>query len=131
MERVTWEGARATVVRSPRSTSEAPVDVDGTGFGPLSPYVLGQNRALGAEVVELRPELAEYFDVDGGVLVVDVPAGTPAASAGIQPGDVLIRVGSNTVRSIQQMRIALGRGGDELPLTLIRKGAQIQVLLRR
>lgn len=98
---------------------------------PLAPYVLGQNRAAGAEVVDLRPELAAYFQVNGGVLVVDVPEGTPAAMAGLQPGDVVIRIDGREVRSIMDLREGIAGAAPQLPLTLVRKGKQVQVLLRR
>ncbi|MGD8321093.1 MAG: PDZ domain-containing protein [Gemmatimonadota bacterium] len=100
-------------------------------FRPLAPYVLGQNRAAGAEVVDLKPELAEYFDVDGGVLVVDVPDGTPAALAGIQPGDVITHVGSRAVSSIPELRAGLATSAAETGVTVVRKGKTLQVLLRR
>jgi membrane-associated protease RseP (regulator of RpoE activity) len=98
---------------------------------PLAPYVLGANRAAGAEIVNLRPELAEYFQVDGGVLVVDVPRGTPAEMAGIRPGDVITHVGNAVVLSIQDLRLGLGRAAPELSVTLVRKGTHLQVLLVR
>ncbi|HSG06852.1 MAG TPA: PDZ domain-containing protein [Longimicrobiales bacterium] len=98
---------------------------------PLAPYVLGQSRAAGAEVVDLKPELAAYFQVSAGVLVVDVPEGTPAAEAGLQPGDVVIRVGGREVHSILDLREGLARAASDLPITLVRKGKQVQVLLRR
>ncbi len=100
-------------------------------FRPLDPYLLGQNRAAGAEVVDLRPELAEYFGVEGGVLVVDVPEGTPAALAGIQPGDVVTRVGPTAVLSIQELRRGLSASSSQIPVTVVRKGRVIQLLLPR
>jgi S1-C subfamily serine protease len=93
--------------------------------------LLGQNRAAGAEVVELGPELAEYFRVEGGVLVVDVPPGTPAAQAGMQPGDVVTHVDGTAVRSIDGLRAGIARGSSDPTLTLVRKGRRIQVLLMR
>jgi membrane-associated protease RseP (regulator of RpoE activity) len=98
---------------------------------PLAPYLLGETRAAGAEVVDLRPELAEYFQVDGGVLVLDVPQGTPAERAGIHPGDVITHVGNAAVLSIQDLRVGLGRANPELSVTLVRKGTHLQVLLVR
>ncbi|MCG6987262.1 MAG: PDZ domain-containing protein [Gemmatimonadetes bacterium] len=99
-------------------------------FRPLAPYLLGQDRAAGAEVVSLRPELAAYFQVDGGVLVVDVPAGTPAALAGVQPGDVVTEVNGAPIHSIEQLRLGLSRQGSEpLTLTLVRRGRTLKVHL--
>ena len=106
-------------------------DEELTRARPLAPYVLGQNRAAGAEVVDLRPELAAYFQVSGGVLIVDVPEGTPAAMAGLQPGDVVIRVDGRDVRSIPDLREGLSRAAPQIPLTVVRKGREVQVLLRR
>jgi membrane-associated protease RseP (regulator of RpoE activity) len=111
------------------STGEGPAPV--IEFRPTVPYVLGENRAAGAEVVELRPELAAYFHVDRGVLVVDVAAGTPAARAGVQPGDVLTHLGGEPLVSIAALRRALTRAAGEVPLTLVRKGRTLQVQLGR
>ena len=111
------------------SAGEQPAQV--FEFRPTVPYVLGENRAAGAEVVDLRPELAEYFGVDGGVLVVDVAEGTPAARAGIQPGDVLTHVDGAPLVSIADLRRGLTRTAGDLPLTLIRKGRTLQVHLGR
>lgn len=102
-----------------------------TVYRPLAPYLLGQNRVAGAEVVDLRPELAEYFQVEGGILVVNVPDRTPASEAGIQPGDVLTHMDGSPLRSIEDLRRGLVRAADELPVTLVRKGRAIQVLLKR
>jgi membrane-associated protease RseP (regulator of RpoE activity) len=100
-------------------------------FRPLTPYLLGRNRVAGAEVVDLRPELAQYFGVEGGILVVDVPDLTPAGMAGLRPGDVVTRLGREPVRSVEELRLAVSSAGRTVPLTLIRQGASIEVLLRR
>ena len=100
-------------------------------FRPLAPYLLGQNRAVGAEMIDLRSELAAYFQVDGGVLVTDVPNKTPAAAAGIKPGDVITRIDDVAVRSVQGLRLALSRAEATIPLTLVRQGTTMTVLLRR
>lgn len=115
-----------------RWTVEPDSALERTGtWRPLAPYVLGQNRAAGAEVVDLRPELAEYFGVAGGVLVVDVPAGTPAAEAGLQPGDVLTHVNGRTIQDIRGLRAGLAGGDVDLTVGLVRKGRLLEVLLHR
>jgi membrane-associated protease RseP (regulator of RpoE activity) len=116
---------------NPGASGAKPVTATVDEFRPLAPYILGQNRVAGAHIVDLEPELAAYFEVDGGVLVVDVPAGTPAATAGIKPGDVIIRVDSDPVRSVQELRVGLGRAERSTPITLIRQGTSLQLLLRR
>jgi membrane-associated protease RseP (regulator of RpoE activity) len=130
------ERAAAETTRDPgvyaALVGSAGAAVTQTSLRPLAPYLLGQNRAAGAEVVNLRPELAAYFQVEGGVLVVDVPDGTPAAMAGVQPGDVVTQVDGRAVRSIQEMRVGLSReGGGPVTLTLVRKGRRLEVLLPR
>ena len=101
-------------------------------FRPLTPYLIGQNRAIGAELIDLRAELATYFaGVEGGVLVVDVPDKTPAAAAGIEPGDVITQIDGVAVRSVQGLRLALARADATISLALVRKGMTSTVLLRR
>jgi membrane-associated protease RseP (regulator of RpoE activity) len=100
-------------------------------FRPLTPYLLGSNRVAGAQVIDLRPELAQYFAVEGGVLVVDVSPGTPAAIAGLVPGDVIVRMDQVGIRSVEDLRLGVSRAGDTLPLSLVRRGSTVQVLLRR
>jgi membrane-associated protease RseP (regulator of RpoE activity) len=136
MDRATQRrpGAEYVGPFSPWMTDESADDPQERGerlFRPLDPYLLGQNRAAGAEVVDLRPELAEYFEVEGGVLVVDVPEGTPAALAGIQPGDVLTHIGRAPVLSIQELRQGLAVTSSQIPVTVVRKGRTLQLLLLR
>lgn len=53
-------------------------------------------------------------------------AGSPAAEAGIQRGDVLVRLGDETIRSPLDLTLALiqKRAGQELPVTIERKDEQ-------
>ena len=57
-----------------------------------------------------------------------------AAEAGIQPGDVVVRVESKTVSSVEEIRKALedNRAGDKVTVTVIRDGEEIkkEVILR-
>ncbi|HET9950042.1 MAG TPA: PDZ domain-containing protein [Longimicrobiales bacterium] len=100
-------------------------------FRPLTPYLVGSNRVAGAQVVELRPELAGYFAVERGVLVVDVAPGTPAAIAGLRPGDVVTRLDQVAVQTVEDLRFGVAQAPDTLPVTLVRHGATVEVLLRR
>ena len=111
-----------------------PLARDGRGgseFRPLTPYLLGRNLVAGAEIIDLEPELARYFEVSSGVLVTRVTPGTPAAVAGLVPGDVITRMDQVGVRSVEDLRYGVSVAGDTLPLTLIREGESRQVLLRK
>ena len=115
---------------TPRPPGPAVWRLDASGsFSPLAPYVLGRNRVAGAEVIDVRPELASYFGVDGGVLVVDVPSGTPAAAAGLRPGDVIVALGGKPVGSVSDLRVGVARPGDALPVQVVRHGERIRLLL--
>ncbi|PKO86111.1 MAG: 2-alkenal reductase [Betaproteobacteria bacterium HGW-Betaproteobacteria-12] len=60
---------------------------------------------IGVEAQEISPELAESFglpDTDGA-LIAGVMRGSPADSAGIRPGDVLLAVDGKAVRDPQVM----------------------------
>lgn len=100
-------------------------------YSPLTPYLIGSNMVAGAQVVDLNPGLARYFDVEGGVLVVEVTPGTPAALAGIVPGDVITRMDQVVVRTVEDLRLGVSRSGESLPVRLVREGATREVLLSR
>lgn len=123
------QAQRGLVLAVPRPEVEVQGNV--LKVSPLAPYVLGENRVAGAEVVEVRPELAEYFQVDGGVLVVDVAKGTPAEKAGILPGDVITAVAGAPVLSVADLRRGLARTGVDPDVTVVRKGRTLQVSLPR
>ena len=115
---------------SPDATPEPPEQRADT-FRPLTPYLLGSNLVAGAQVIEVQPELGAYFGVDSGVLVVEVSPGTPAALSGMRPGDVVTRLDRVGVRTVEDFRFGVAQAGDTLPVTLVRHGQSVQVLLRR
>jgi cellulose biosynthesis protein BcsQ len=65
------------------------------------------NTWLGSEVAPLRPDLATAaeiaaFDVPGGVLIVDTPAGSaPQSAAGWEAADVLVAVTGPTSMDVE------------------------------
>lgn len=120
--------ARSDAGRTPSAES---TPVSSGEFRPLTPYLLGRNRVAGAEVIDLEPQLARYFDVDGGVLITRVAEGTPAGIAGLVPGDVITRIDQVAVRAVEDLRLAVSAAGDTVPLTLIRDGRSRQVVLRK
>jgi serine protease Do len=66
------------------------------------------------------------------VVVAGVGKGTPAAHAGIQPGDEIIKVGSQTVTNRFDLERALwnNRPGEKVDLKVLRDGKLMNVALR-
>ncbi len=77
---------------------------------------------LDMELVEINPELGEYFGSDAGVLVVRGPEGDE--SLGLESGDVILRIGNREVKSPEHvMRILRSyEPNEELVVDIVRHG---------
>jgi bifunctional DNase/RNase len=66
-------------------------------------------QKLGLQPQELTAELAALLDLSSqrGVLVADVAPGSPAANAGLQRGDILIRANDQALQSAADLDAAL------------------------
>lgn len=64
---------------------------------------------LGISGADLTPQLAKFFGVNQGkgVLVTEVTAGSPASMAGLKAGDVITKVNSQEVGTLEELRNAL------------------------
>jgi serine protease Do len=84
--------------------------------------------ALGAPIAGLSPEQAPAFGVESGVLVMDVPAGSPAAIAEMRRGDVVVAVESAPVGSVGELvrSIAAHLPGSEVTIELVRDGRRLR-----
>ena len=77
----------------------------------------------GLEVDPLTPQLAAFFGAraGGGLLVTAVGAGSPAASAGLTAGDVIVRAGNQLVSTRSALARALRQAkGNAVPLAVLR-----------
>jgi serine protease Do len=79
---------------------------------------------LGVSVEKLTPEKAEELGVDEveGVVVTEIEPGGSAAQAGIRPGDVIVEIDREAVKSVADFEKALEENDDEGVLLLIRRG---------
>jgi serine protease Do len=88
---------------------------------------------LGLALQELTPELAKQLGVqsDKGVVVTDVKADSPAAQAGLAPGDVIREVNRTPVAGIEDVERGLARGSDpgQVLLRVERDGTQRYVVI--
>ncbi|HKV50759.1 MAG TPA: PDZ domain-containing protein [Gemmatimonadaceae bacterium] len=102
------------------------------------PAITGIISRLGGaslEVVagaEVRPvgNLADYFGVSQGVLVLRVESGTVAARSGLQDGDVIVRAGGHAVATPSGLSRALYRASDthlQLDVVRLKKKKSIQL----
>ena len=74
---------------------------------------------------DLTPEMARTFGFEGeGVLVADAIAGSPAADAGLQAGDIITAINGEPVEAIRQLRlkVAAMRPGTTVEVTFFRQG---------
>src|SRR2546423_255319 len=93
----------------------------GGGDGPLV-WMLGANRRIGVSTQSLSKQLADYFGVkDGGVLINSVNDNSPAAKAGLKAGDVITAIDGEKVTSPGDITRVLGKKetGD-VSLTVVR-----------
>ena len=75
---------------------------------------------LGLALRPLKPEEKREASVDSGLLIED--AAGPAASAGVQAGDVLLAINGTPVTSVSQVREVAAKSGKSVAL-LIQRGS--------
>jgi len=113
----------------PDQGSTQPGDQEDEDFAETEP-VESQAR-LGVMVLGLTPELRRFFGVasDRGVLIARVEPSSAAARAGIQVGDVLVRVGPQVVHAGDDVVQALAaRQGGRLRVTVVRQSRPIHLI---
>jgi len=81
---------------------------------------------LGVGIQMVSEDLATAMSVSprGGVLVTDVHPDTPAAKAGFEPGDVIVRFGNKMVDTPQALQLAVERStiGQNVSVEIVRDG---------
>jgi S1-C subfamily serine protease len=80
--------------------------------------------------VPLPPPLAARLGQKLGLRVVEVVPNSPAGTAGIYLGDILVTAGGQPIQSVQALqRLMLGPAiGNSLPLTVLRRNAFVDVV---
>ncbi len=100
-----------------------------------APVLRGDGPRLGVRLQPLTPQLADYFGLGdrSGVLVASVRDGSPADSAGLQAGDVLLSVGRENVSDVGDAVGAVRDADDEVGLRVLRRGEEraLTVQLRK
>ncbi len=92
----------------------------------------GQNVSLGVTVVSLSDELRERMDYRSGVLVTGVTPGGLAEQGGITKGDVLVMVGSVTLRTVGDLARAESsiEPGQAVSIVFSRDGGRLIKIIK-
>lgn len=65
-----------------------------------------------------------------GVFVEDIAAGSPAARAGLRPGDVIVAINQNPVDSVGDVTAALDRANGPIALSVVRGSTRLFLVIR-
>lgn len=86
-------------------------------------------RLAGAELSDIEQSELGRGDVQA-VAVTEVAEGSPAWYAGLRQGDLILSVNRVAVKSLEDLRGALGRAGSQLLLNIQRGNSALFVLLK-
>lgn len=93
-----------------------------------------RQRRFGFRMTDLNPMLANQFNLPSldGVLVVGVEQDGPAASAGLEVGDVILKINDTPIVESDDVRLAVldVAVDDTIQLNILRNGQQQQVKMR-
>jgi S1-C subfamily serine protease len=110
-----------TLERAPEGASATQVSIDGR-----SPFA-------GAKVAALSPRLAQRLGLrseTSGVAVVDIAPGSPAASFGLLPRDIVREVNGEAITSAEQLQKVAGENTRWWRFTIERDGQILRQMLR-
>ncbi|WP_419161645.1 PDZ domain-containing protein [Candidatus Palauibacter sp.] len=125
-------------IEATRERVEAARDLVEAAWDRGRPYDLTRQRfaiamrpRLGVSIQSLGEQLAEYFGVEGGALVMSVSEDSPAAEGGLQAGDVIVGIGDEDIADPGDLRETLSElePGDVL-LRVIRDGEEHTLTVR-
>ena len=111
-------GKRITV---PVRTEELPGENNRLAAEPSATQAPVANTSFGAQLQEITPEVKQELGLkaDSGLVVVAVVPNSPAATADIQPGDVITEIGKTPVSTLDGFQKALSEQKSKANLLLL------------
>ncbi|HEY2858520.1 MAG TPA: PDZ domain-containing protein [Terracidiphilus sp.] len=104
-----------------------------TGSGDVGAWhmpLFTSSLNVGALVGPLSADLAEYLDLDSGVVVKQIAHHSEADVAGLKPKDVILKVGTETIKTSADWDRALrSNEGKSVQVTVVRERRQMNVNL--
>jgi 2-alkenal reductase len=86
---------------------------------------------LGISFQPINPDIAARYNLPAqwGAYITEVQSGSPAASAGLQQNDIIVKVGDITIDESHSYVNALFnyKPGDTIPITVMRDGKETQL----
>jgi len=114
------KGGRKTL---PVTVGELPDDGLAAAKKPATPAQNGDPAGLA--VRPLTPEERDQVKSEGGVMVENAEGA--GARAGIQAGDVILRVNENPVENIAELRREISNSGEVVALLVLRENKRVYV----
>ena len=118
--------------RRPQTLAATLAELPARGTEAAEPASRDGGTRFGMAVEPITPDVARQMGLGStrGLVVNQVTPASPAAEAGIQPGDVIKEVNSKPVASVADLQAALSGTGERPSLLLLsRKGADLFVAL--
>jgi serine protease Do len=86
---------------------------------------------LGATIQDVTPAMAKAFgmEVPGGALIADVLPNSPAAEAGLKPGDIIMSMNGQLVTDSSSLRLQVSESapGTSFPMTVRRGNSTLNI----
>ncbi|MFH1491395.1 MAG: DegQ family serine endoprotease [Pseudomonadota bacterium] len=99
-----------------------------------APEVEEPEAQLGLTVQEITPEIAGQFGLSekSGLVVMGVESGSPAAEAGMSPGDIILEMDQEPLKDLSEFnkKIKEYKKGDTVLLLVERRGSTVYLTLK-
>ena len=94
----------------------------------LKAYGEVQRALLGVRIINVSDLVNTNLGVNNGVYINSVTIGSAAADAGLQEGDVIIKIDGKSIRTVAELQERVGRNrpGDAVAVTYLRNGEELE-----
>jgi serine protease Do len=108
----------------------APSNIVRTVYEQIRTHGRVRRGEIGVRVQTVTPVLAAGLNLarDAGVIIADVMPGSPAARAGLGPGDLVLAIDGKAMENGRQLQVTLYRRfiGDVVSLDILRDGQKVK-----
>jgi serine protease Do len=89
---------------------------------------------LGILGMDVNPTLASYYNLatDEGALIVRINEDSPAYHAGLKPGDIIVKIGENSIKGMEDLRHSIWQRKlkEKVKIQILRKHQQLTGILQ-